>query len=549
MHETGLFPSGRRRSVRALALSVSIALLAALPVSFGARAVLQPAAAEGSGSAAQGRTEYTFLLTGDGSVRITGCKGHDACLVIPDTLDGHPVSAIDMEAFAGDTVLESVTVPEGVAWIGYRAFADCTSLTEVTLPDSIEGIDYYAFRGCGSLARLTAPEAIPHVGGEAFAGCPALADDRGFIIVGGQLNSYAGPGGDVVIPDGVTSVGYCAFYSADTVTGVTIPDSVTLIDDGAFFQCTRLTRINIPDGAVLRGNPFESCWALREIGVSPDHPALLFENGALIERDGMKLLSCCCGLSAGRCEVPRGVKVIGEQAFRQCGADTVILPDTVTAIESRAFLMSGLREITIPAGVTAIRDNVFDSCSRLRAIHVDPGNPVYAGIDGMLVDKSTMTVLSYPPALDTEVLVIPEGIRAISSYAFTECGLRSVVIPDTVSSIGYGAFRGCTRLTGVTFPAGITEIPGQAFLYCSDLRSVTVPDSVTRIGDSAFEGCAALGDAVIPAGVTYIAGHAFSGWDFKGSYIPIDGLNMIVHSGSYAEQYCIGNDLPYTVVD
>ena len=109
-------------------------------------------------------------------------------------------------------------------------------------------------------------------------------------------------------------------------------------------------------------------------------------------------------------------------------------------------------------------------------------------------------------------VTIPEGVTSIGEDAFSDCsGLTSVTIPEGVTSIGDSAFSGCGSLTSVTIPEGVTSIGWFAFDGCSRLTSVTIPDSVTSIGDYAFDGCSRLTSVTIPEGVTSIGNGAFSG--------------------------------------
>ena len=89
--------------------------------------------------------------------------------------------------------------------------------------------------------------------------------------------------------------------------------------------------------------------------------------------------------------------------------------------------------------------------------------------------------------------------------------VRKLIIQDSVTSIGSGAFSGCTGLTSVTIPDSVTSIGNYAFWNCTGLISVTIPDSVTSIGSSAFEGCTGLTSVMIPNSVTSIGSSAFSG--------------------------------------
>ena len=109
-------------------------------------------------------------------------------------------------------------------------------------------------------------------------------------------------------------------------------------------------------------------------------------------------------------------------------------------------------------------------------------------------------------------LTIPSGVTSIGNDAFTGCsGLTSLTIPSGVTSIGDEAFEGCSGLTSLTIPSSVTSIGDFAFKGCSGLTSLTIPSGVTSIGDWAFEGCSGLTSLTIPSGVTSIGDRAFEG--------------------------------------
>jgi hypothetical protein len=102
-------------------------------------------------------------------------------------------------------------------------------------------------------------------------------------------------------------------------------------------------------------------------------------------------------------------------------------------------------------------------------------------------------------------------VTRIEENTFHNCSsLTSVVIPESVASIGYYAFDGCSSLTSVTIPEGVTSIGVNTFAYCSGLLSVVIPESVKSIGNYAFYRCSSLTSVTIPYSVTGIGNYAFS---------------------------------------
>ena len=212
-----------------------------------------------------------------------------------------------------------------------------------------------AFVDCKSLRSIVIPDGITSIGYGAFSGCKSLAD--------------------IVIPDSVSSIGDCAFEGCKSLCSLVIPDSVTSIGEGAFYDCKSLISIVIPDSVTSIGRgAFSGCTSLTNIAI------------------------------------PDGVTSIGDCAF--CGCESlsnIVIPDSVTSIEDSAFNgCESLNSVVIPDGVTSIGESAFLGCGSLTNI------------------------------------AIPDGVTSIGDCAFLGCGsLTNIAIPDSVTSIGYCAFDGC----------------------------------------------------------------------------------------------------------
>ena len=189
-----------------------------------------------------------------------------------------------------------------------------------------------AFVDCKSLRSIVIPDGITSIGYGAFSGCKSLAD--------------------IVIPDSVSSIGDCAFEGCKSLCSLVIPDSVTGIGEGAFYDCKSLISIVIPDSVTSIGRgAFSGCTSLTNIAIP----------------DGVTSIGDCafCGCeSLSNIVIPDSVTSIEDSAFNGCESlNSVVIPDGVTSIGESAFLGCGsLTNIAIPDSVTSIGYCAFDGC-------------------------------------------------------------------------------------------------------------------------------------------------------------------------------------------
>jgi hypothetical protein len=187
------------------------------------------------------------------------------------------------------------------------------------------------------------------------------------------------------------------------------------------------------------------------------------------------------------------VTSIGWDAFAHCsGLTGVTLGSGITTIQDNAFAhCTGLTNVTIPKSVTSIEGWAFFNCASLNAITVDSLNSAYSSTNGILFNKNKTVLIQYPANKAGSYYNVPGSVTNIASGAFACSGLTSLVVPDSVKTIGGSLFNNSSSLTSLTLGNGVTSIGGDAFRSCR-LTSVTFPASLTYIGDWAFADCETL---------------------------------------------------------
>ena len=186
------------------------------------------------------------------------------------------------------------------------------------------------------------------------------------------------------------------------------------------------------------------------------------------------------------------VTSIGPSAFFYCSKLTdVTLPETLTSIGRYAFAnCTKMKSINIPDSVQFIDEGAFADCAKLTSFRISPDHPVYIFNNDMLLNKQNMTLLQYTgKGGDYEVFW---GIKAIGAGAFEGKNLKSVVIPNSVTSIGDFAFRSIRGLKSISIPDTVTFIGFQNFYGDSQLQSVTLPAGLKELGYGSFGWCTAL---------------------------------------------------------
>ncbi len=392
-------------------------------------------------------------------------------IIIPETIvyngSTYSVTAIGASAFCNCSELTSITIPSTIKKISYNAFENCYSLSMVNIADIAAWLNtyfenesanplYYAhhlFLNETEITELTFPDTLTRIGNYVFTGCSGLTS--------------------VTIPNSITSIGRGAFSGCSGLTSINIPASVTSIGNGALSYCTGLTTINVD-----RSNPIydsrDNCNAII-------HTSEYTSESEIIVGCKNTVIPYSVSSISGMYEIQMhggGVNYwdyTGYGAFSGINMDSITIPATITNIDHGAFSGSYIKTINFNA----------------RCGGLDNGSHYYLyryPFEGCRADEFI---------IGSNVTYIPPDLAPFSSFS-------NIIIPNTVTSIGYEAFMNSNVKT-VILPNSITQLENSAFFGCCDLTTIylvgegewkteSLPNTVT--------------DLYIDAGLTSVKGMA-----------------------------------------
>ena len=505
---------------------IAIVLLAVLTLGTYVPAVMADGTAPETFYNAQ---DCVYVLKEDGTAEITGYTGSTKDLTIPSELDGHTVTSIRSRAFYRNSQLNSIAVPETIQKIGYGCFEWCSNLRTVTFAEGLKSIGNSPFWYCEKLNSVNIPDSLTEVVGEGlFAGCGKLqkvdisADHPVLTFVDGVLFNKVDSvllwypasrqGKEYQVPEGTKRIGCEAFNDAKAAK-IILPASVEEIGSSAFSSYS-LKTVNIPPKVTSAEGIFFNCKYLESVNVDEGNEVYASTDGVLFDMTTHTLVRYPAAKKDKTYTVPDGIEAIAVNSFEYAVFSELVLPSSVKAIGSNAFLSceklkelqlpEGLEElgsyafqyceslakITLPNSLAKIDSKPFLHCKKLKEIMVSEDNPYLAMMNGFLVQKEDMALLSCPPGAKLQKAEVPSGVRRIAAGAFADCAnLQEATFAEGLEKIDSDAFQGCTKLKRVVLPASLTEISRSAF----ELSRLKGTVFVVVAGSYAEEFCTANG--------------------------------------------------------
>lgn len=317
-----------------------------------------------------------------------------------------PNRALRFDSGTPNTTLKKVLLPSTATTLEEAAFASCRALTYVNM-EYVETIEKWAFEKCSAMTEIRPGDRLNTIANSAFMDCVSLREIEipGSVQrIGGWVFSNCLKLETVILNEGVQNLSPSTFYSCGIVS-ISIPSTVTQIPEETFVNCESLERIILHDGITSIGEmAFANCRSLKSI------------------------------------KVPLGVTEISGYTFQSC-ADLkyVTFHDNITTIGEAAFIgcCNLGQSLILPAGLTTMGESAFSSCSNVQFVQFPA--LLLAIPKGAFMECANISFIS-----------LSDGLIEIGESAFWNTGLRDIMIPRTVTTIGDMAFMGCKQLMSVT---------------------------------------------------------------------------------------------------
>lgn len=389
---------------------------------------------------------------------------------------------------------KDVSVPAGIEIIGKKSFENNDTLKSIHMPKSVKIIEAYAFWGCDNLKNVSFGANLKEVGDYSFANCKGLTE--------------------ITIPDNIRSIGIQAFADCTNLKVIKIPPEVTSIHETSFDGCINLI-IDCEEGSYA--DKYAEDFYKRQAEM-PNYNQSAGSTEKDESTESEKKEDEDDGLSLWVPTTPTNQDLLGASQV----------------VGNHAFIIMDNEGNEVVDGDT-IEENILKNAGLNFQGLIKEMYPKYT-----IVNNAVVADQAYYKSSKLSVVDLPEGIREIGQFSFARSSLKKITLPQSLETIGYGAFYGCNDLVSVilpenihkiepnafvgtsyyekfmnssksdflisgqcllaykgdsakvTIPAGVKVIAAEVFKNHPEIKKVTFPDSLQVIGEGAFENCSAL---------------------------------------------------------
>jgi hypothetical protein len=431
-----------------------LSFVTALTISFGAMQIVNNYSPDIINAAESDDFEYfrmndegfVFKVYSDHAELYNGRDYKKEELILPETVEGVPLTALNEICFSGCDNLKKAVIPDNIKIIGERAFSSCENLETVTIPEGIETLEKEMFEHCSSLKTVNLPDSLKEIKSRAFAHCTNLESLKvpdGVVSIGENVFFYGENLKKVSLSDSVEEIGTEAFALCKNLESVVLPKSLKSVSDQLFFQCLNLRSVIVPEGVTSIGKgAFLYCINLEEL------------------------------------HLPNSLEEIDELAFSHCDSLTsVTIPEKMEIFEPYATFY----------GSIAVMNPEFDFVNGLRGIFYLDHIYGYEGSTAQkYAEKYKVDFVAIKDDYPKKVIVDDVTYSVCEDRAFVvRCDKNAkgdIIIPDKVEGkpvtfVDTRAFSGCEGITSVTLPDSVLNIGYYSFKACSNLASVTFLNS------------------------------------------------------------------------
>ncbi len=517
----------RKRRVSGVLLIIAALIIMQLPV----------AEADAATSASDFKMEGTTLVK---------YRGTETDVTIPNT-----VEVIAQSAFDDNNDIKRVVIPDSVTTIEGYAFWGCDNLNTIVLGRGLTEIGDYAFTNCKGLTQISIPASVDRIGIKAFADCVNLTD----ITIPTEVKLIHETAFDgcykVYIHCEAGSIAY--EYAQELYERQEempeyedVPDYEDSEEETDETASDSTTDSVSPSDTDTEGNLLGSTWIVGNsavVFIDNTSPKVLDGNESISEEEDREITTDVLP------DTEQGIlpkytivdgKIVADQAYyKNQTLEQVVLPGGIEEIGQFAFSRSSVTAVEIPEGVKDICYGAFYHCDDLQTVslpttieNVEPKAFAYTAWMEEFLENGTEDFLISGNVLvayrgNEEHVVIPEGVTVIASEAFmNQTQMKSVTLPESLITVGEGAFEGCSSLAELNILSRhLSQIKDRAFADCA-LTEVDLPSSVEEIGLMAFdEGVSVIYEGETPPVTTHeVSAERLSNEDYR-PYAETDAEN------------------------